>query len=167
MLDHKHFHTCLMHNYDIVCILTYIYLYMYLQSAYVFGKEVIGGTTTPVHYVLILAVAAKLSVLIGDPEVGLDKCVAHWTIMKYHVEERLRGRGGWKMVVLLLGVWDPGHVYNVHTRQYLHTNKTLTWIQLHVYTYYIKSNHSGEYCLKWSSLHVYMYATVCDSIAYI
>ena len=42
---------------------------------------------------LILAAAAELPVPVSDPEVGLDKCVTHWTITKHCVEERLKGRG--------------------------------------------------------------------------
>ena len=76
-----------------VCIHILTYILTYLQLAYVFGKEVIGGTAAPIHYVLILAAAAELLVPVSDPEVGLDKCVTHWTITKRSAEERLRGRG--------------------------------------------------------------------------
>ena len=68
----------------------YTYTCTYLKSAYVFAEKVIGGTATPIHYVFILAATAKLPVPVSDPEVGLDKCVTHWTIAKDRVEEGLR-----------------------------------------------------------------------------
>lgn len=66
---------------------------IYLEAGQVRGFEVVGGATTPVHDVLILALAAQFPVPVGYTQVVVHHALAVGTVLQHGVEKRLqRGR---------------------------------------------------------------------------
>lgn len=66
---------------------------VYLEAGKVRGFEVVGRATTPVHDVLILALAAQFPVPVGDTQVVVHHALAVRTVLQHGVEKRLqRGR---------------------------------------------------------------------------
>lgn len=72
--------------------LIYIYEFTDLYSDEVWGFEVIGWTATPVHYVLILALAAQLPVPVGHTQVIVNQSITHVAVSQHCVKEGLKTR---------------------------------------------------------------------------
>lgn len=51
--------------------------------------EIVGRATTPVHDVLVLTLAAQLTIPVGDTQVVVHESVAHVAVPEHSVEERL------------------------------------------------------------------------------
>lgn len=54
--------------------------------------EVVGGAAAPIHDVLVLALAPKLAVPIGDAQVVVHQRVAHVAVAEHRVEKGLEER---------------------------------------------------------------------------
>lgn len=66
---------------------------VYLEAGQVRGFEVIGGAATPVHNVLILALAAQFPIPVSDAQVVVHHALAVRTVLQHRVEKRLpRGK---------------------------------------------------------------------------
>lgn len=66
----------------------------YLEAVEVRGLEVVRGASAPVHYVLVLALAAQFAVPVGDAQVVVHHALAVGAVLQHRVEERLSGNGG-------------------------------------------------------------------------
>lgn len=63
----------------------------YLEAVEVRGLEVVRGASAPVHYVLVLALAAQFAVPVGDAQVVVHHALAVGAVLQHRVEERLLG----------------------------------------------------------------------------
>lgn len=63
---------------------------LYLEAGQVRGFEVVGGAATPVHDVLILALAAQFPVPVGDTQVVVYHALTVRTVLQHSVEKRLQ-----------------------------------------------------------------------------
>lgn len=64
----------------------------HLEAMEVLRLEVIGRAATPVHNMLVLALAAQLAVPIGDAQVVIHHGVAVGAVLQDRVEKGLQGR---------------------------------------------------------------------------
>lgn len=49
--------------------------------------EVVGRAAAPVHYMLVLALAAQLAIPVGDAQVVVHQGIAHVTVAEHRVEK--------------------------------------------------------------------------------
>lgn len=59
----------------------------YLKAVEVRGLEVVRGASAPVHYVLVLALAAQFAVPVGDAQVVVHHALAVGAVLQHRVEE--------------------------------------------------------------------------------
>lgn len=64
----------------------------HLEAMEVLRLEVIGRAATPVHNMLVLALAAQLAVPIGDAQVVIHHGVTVGAVLQDRVEKGLQGR---------------------------------------------------------------------------
>lgn len=64
----------------------------HLEAMEVLRLEVIGRAATPVHDMLVLALAAQLAVPVGDAQVVIHHGVAVGAVLQDRVEKGLQGR---------------------------------------------------------------------------
>ncbi len=73
----------------------------HLETGQVGGLEVVWRAAAPVHDVLVLTLAAQLSIPVSDAKVVVHHALAVRTVLQNRVEERLRRQrenrwgGGW------------------------------------------------------------------------
>lgn len=62
---------------------------VYLKAGQVRGFEVIGRAATPVHDVLVLALAAQFPVPVGDTQVVVHHALTVRAVLQHRVKKRL------------------------------------------------------------------------------
>ena len=65
----------------------------HLEARQVGRLEVVGRAATPVHDVLVLALAAQFAVPVGEPQVVVHHGHTVDAVLQHRVEERLENRG--------------------------------------------------------------------------